>query len=130
VTVNLAGLDHLVLTVRDTDATCAFYADVLGMEAVEFEGGRVALHFGGHKINLHKAGAEYVPHAGAPTPGSGDFCLITETPIAEVAAHLEAKGVVIERGPIARQGAQGPILSVYFRDPDGNLVEVGSYREG
>lgn len=128
--VGVTGLDHLVLTVRDLAATCAFYSDVLRMEVVEFDDGRTALHFGDQKINLHRAGAEFVPHAAAPAPGTGDFCLITETPMAEVVAHLEAKGVAVERGPVGRQGARGPILSIYFRDPDGNLVEVASYREG
>ncbi len=119
-------LDHLVLTVRDVDATCAFYERALGMETVTFAGGRKALAFGGQKINLHQAGHEFEPKAAHPTPGSADLCLITETPLAEVVAHLTACGVAVEEGPVPRTGARGPITSVYVRDPDGNLVEVAN----
>lgn len=123
---NIDRIDHLVLTVKDIDAACDFYARVLGMRRVEFEG-RVALAFGRQKINLHLAGREFEPKALRPTPGSGDFCLITETPLAAVIEHLEACDVPIEKGPATRTGATGPILSVYFRDPDANLVEVSNY---
>lgn len=119
-------IDHFVLTVKDIEATCRFYARALGMRRVEFEG-RVALAFGRQKINLHRAGHEFEPKASKPTPGSGDFCLITETPLAAVVEHLASCGVAIEKGPTTRTGATGPILSVYFRDPDGNLVEVSNY---
>jgi len=119
-------IDHLVLTVKDIAATCDFYARVLGMRRVEFEG-RVALAFGRQKINLHLAGREFEPKALRPTPGSGDFCLITETPLVAVIEHLKACDVPIEKGPATRTGATGPILSVYFRDPDANLVEVSNY---
>jgi len=119
-------IDHLVLTVRDIDKTCAFYERVLGMRRAAFEG-RVALAFGRQKINLHLAGHEFEPKAAHPTPGGGDFCLITETPLAQVIAHLDACQVAIEKGPAQRTGATGPILSVYFRDPDANLVEVSNY---
>ncbi len=97
------------------------------MEKVVFAGGRTALAFGRQKINLHPAGDEYVPHAANPAPGSGDLCLITETPIAHVIAHLGACGVAVEEGPVPKTGATGPITSVYFRDPDGNLIEVANY---
>ena len=120
-------LDHLVLTVRDIDASIAFYAKVLGMEAVSFGAGRRALAFGQQKINLHPAAAPHRPHAAAPTPGSADLCLITATPVAEVIRHLDAHGVAIEEGPVARTGATGAIMSVYFSDPDGNLIEVSNY---
>ncbi len=120
-------LDHLVLTVRDIDATIAFYVDLLGMEAVSFGDGRRALAFGRQKINLHPASAPLAPHAATPMPGSADLCLITETPLAEVIAHLQRAHVAIEQGPVPRTGASGPILSVYFRDPDGNLIEVSNY---
>jgi catechol 2,3-dioxygenase-like lactoylglutathione lyase family enzyme len=120
-------IDHFVLTVRDLEATCAFYSRVLGMEAVTFAGGRKALAFGSQKLNLHQAGREFEPKADRATPGSGDFCLITMVPIAEVIAHLEACGVEIIEGPVAKTGATGPIRSVYFRDPDRNLVEVSNY---
>ena len=120
-------IDHFVLTVRSIDATVAFYRDALGMEVVRFGEGRVALAFGEQKINLHQAGAEFEPKAETPTPGSGDFCLITSEPLEAVQAHLEAAGVVIEDGPVPRTGAMGLIESLYFRDPDGNLVEVSRY---
>ncbi len=120
-------IDHMVLTVADRDATCDFYSRVLGMEKVEFAGGRVALGFGKQKINLHPADAPYTPRAENPMTGAGDLCLITETPLADVIAHLQAEGVEIIEGPVAKTGAQGAITSVYFRDPDENLVEVSNY---
>lgn len=120
-------LDHLVLTVHDIDATLAFYVDVLGMDAVTFGAGRRALGFGQQKINLHPAAAPLEPHAVRPLPGSADLCLITGTPIADVMVHLQGRGVAIEQGPVSRTGATGPIMSVYFRDPDGNLIEVANY---
>ena len=123
-------LDHLVLTVADIDATCAFYGRVLGMEKVVFAGGRVALCFGRQKINLHPAGNEYQPCAAHPRAGSGDLCFITETPLSDVQAHLAECGVEIIEGPAPKTGATGPITSVYFRDPDGNLIEVSNYEPG
>ena len=120
-------LDHLVLTVRDMEATCEFYAKVMGMEVVTFAGGRKALHFGAQKMNLHEYGNEFEPKADHPTPGSADLCFITQTPIAEVVAHLERCGVPIINGPVPRTGATGRIMSVYFRDPDQNLIEVSNY---
>ena len=120
-------LDHFVLTVRDIEATCRFYADVLGMAEVTFAAGRRALAFGMQKINLHQAGREFEPKARNPVPGSADFCLIAASPLAEVIAHLEVHGVAIIEGPVAKTGARGPMQSVYFRDPDGNLVEVSNY---
>jgi catechol 2,3-dioxygenase-like lactoylglutathione lyase family enzyme len=120
-------LDHLVLTVADVDATVEFYTRVLDMEEITFQGDRRALAFGTSKINLHRAGHEFSPKATRPTPGSADLCLIAETPIDMIAAELRMKGVEIEEGPVSRTGATGPITSVYFRDPDGNLIEVGTY---
>ncbi len=119
-------IDHFVLTVRDPEASCAFYARVLGMHPVTFAGGRKALAFGNQKINLHQAGREFEPKAERPVPGSADFCLITSVPLAEVMAHLESCGVAIIEGPVDRTGATGPLRSVYFRDPDLNLVEVSN----
>jgi catechol 2,3-dioxygenase-like lactoylglutathione lyase family enzyme len=124
--MRIDSLDHLVLTVADVDASCAFYARALGMEVVTFTGGRKALAFGRQKINLHPHGREFEPKALHPTPGSGDVCLLTATPLAEVVAHLAAEGVAVIDGPVRRTGATGPILSVYFRDPDGNLIEVAN----
>src|SRR5258707_736726 len=86
-------LDHLVLTVRDIDATIAFYVRVLGMDAVSFGAGRRALAFGQQKINLHPAATPFRPHAARPTPGSADLCLITSTSMPEVLVHLERHGV-------------------------------------
>lgn len=117
-------LDHLVLTVADVEASCAFYARVLGMEVVTFGQGRKALAFGRQKINLHRHGHEFEPKARTPTPGSADLCLLIDTPIDQAQAQLQALGVAIEEGPVARTGATGPITSLYFRDPDGNLIEV------
>lgn len=120
-------IDHFVITVKDEDASCDFYARVLGMEPVTFAGGRRGLAFGNQKINLHPAGREYEPKARTALPGTGDFCLITSVPLGELIAHLGACGVPIELGPVPKTGATGPIRSVYFRDPDGNLVEVSNY---
>ncbi len=125
--MKIERLDHLVLTVRDVEATVAFYVSVLGMEPVTFGAGRRALRFGQQKINLHPASALFEPHAARPTPGSADLCLITSTPVAGVIADLEKAGVAVEEGPAPRAGALGGITSVYFRDPDGNLIEVSSY---
>lgn len=123
------SLDHSVLTVRNIGVTCDFYAQVLGMEVITFAQGRKALRFGNQKFNLHPAGREFEPKAGRPTPGSADFCLITTTPMAQVVEHLKRCGVEILEGPVAKTGATGPIESVYFRDPDDNLVEVSRYSE-
>ncbi|KAA0574272.1 VOC family protein [Azospirillum sp. Sh1] len=125
--MRIARIDHLVLTVASIEATCAFYSDVLGMEVVTFAGGRRALSFGAQKINLHEVGREFEPKAARPTAGSGDFCLIADTPLEEVIAHLQVRGIAIEEGPVNRTGATGPIRSVYFRDPDDNLVEIANY---
>ena len=125
--VSISHIDHVVLTVADIDATIGFYERALGMRAVTFGAGRRALEFGQNKINLHPAGKEFVPHAARPTPGSADLCLIAATPLDSVIAHLTAQGITIEQGPVQRTGAAGPILSVYFRDPDDNLIEVATY---
>ncbi|MEV0067588.1 VOC family protein [Amycolatopsis sp. NPDC050768] len=120
-------LDHLVLTVADVEATVAFYTRVLGMAEVTFKGGRKALAFGTSKINLHQAGHEFEPKALRPTPGSADLCLITENALDAVIEELRRAGVPIEEGPVERTGATGDIRSVYFRDPDENLIEVSNY---
>ena len=125
-TVVIDRLDHLVLTVRDVEASIRFYARVLGMRREDFGKGRVALHFGRQKINLHPHPSPIDPKAEFPTPGSADLCFITETPLPAVIDHLNEQGVAIELGPVARTGAEGPIRSIYFRDPDGNLIEVAN----
>ena len=127
--IQLSHIDHLVLTVADLDRTCAFYEKTLGMRRDEFKPGRFALYFGSCKINLHPAErvvADNLPQN--PTPGSADLCLIAETPIDVIAAHLKACGVEIREGPSERSGATGPILSVYFYDPDSNLIEVSNQK--
>jgi len=128
-TVRIDRIDHLVLTVRDVEATCAFYARVLGMQIVTFGAGRKALAFGKQKINLHQAGREFEPKAASPTPGSADICLIAATPLADILAHLEHCNIALVEGPVARTGATGSIESIYFRDPDQNLIEVSRYVE-
>ena len=122
-------LDHLVLTVRDIEATCEFYTRVLGMTVETFGQDRKALRFGRQKINLHQLGQEFEPKARQPTPGSGDLCFITSALLEQVIDHLRSRGVEIIEGPVPRTGATGPILSVYFRDPDGNLFEISNYRK-
>ena len=125
--ITINRLDHLVLTVADIEATCAFYTGVLGMEVVTFGEGRKALSFGAQKINLHQAGKEFEPKSQHPTPGSADLCFISDTPLDAVAVHLEACGVAIEEGIVPRTGATGPIQSIYIRDPDQNLIEISTY---
>jgi len=127
--MKIIGLDHLVLTVRSIAQTCDFYERALGAQVMTFGEGRTALQLGDNKINLHEAGNEFEPKAAMPTPGSGDICLITSAPLADVAQHLRALGIEIEEGPVARTGARGPIMSIYIRDPDGNLIEIASYDE-
>lgn len=123
----IRSIDHFVLTVASIEATCDFYARALGF-GVEVFGPekRTALTFGSQKINLHEVGREFVPRARVATAGSGDFCLLSDTPVTEVAAHLTTLGIEIEEGPVPKTGATGPLTSIYFRDPDGNLVEVSN----
>lgn len=118
-------LDHIVLCTKDVPATIRFYERVLGMEPREERPGKWSLHFGRNKISLQDAAAS-PSIARDAIAGSGNFCLLTETPMADVVAHLQAQGVAIVEGPGERAGAAGPILSVYFRDPDGNLIEVSN----
>jgi len=120
-------IDHVVITANDLDRTLDFYTRVMGMEAITFAGGRRGLAFGRQKINLHQAGREFEPRALKPTPGSLDLCFITGTPLEQVVARLKENGVVIAEGPVQKTGALGPMMSVYFRDPDGNLIEVSNY---
>jgi catechol 2,3-dioxygenase-like lactoylglutathione lyase family enzyme len=135
-------IDHLVITCRSVKATIRFYTEVLGMREVTFGSGRKALAFGRQKINLHPMGqaagratpataaatTEAVAAVAAqPTPGSADLCLIVTEPVDAVLAHLAACGIPVDQGPVMRTGALGPIQSVYIRDPDGNLIELGRY---
>lgn len=122
-------IDHIVITAFDVERTIDFYSKVMGMEPITFAGGRRGLAFGRQKINLHQSGREFEPKALKPTPGSMDLCFITETPLAQVISHLKSHGVAVARGPVEKTGALGPMMSVYFRDPDGNLIEVSNYGE-
>lgn len=124
--ITIDRLDHLVLTVADIDVTVEFYTKVLGMRELTFNDRR-AVGFGRQKINLHQVGHEFEPRAHRATAGSGDFCLIANEPLAEVMGHLAALHVPIELGPVERTGALGKMLSIYFRDPDQNLIEVSNY---
>ena len=128
-TIRIDRLDHLVLTVASIADTCEFYERVLGMEVTRFGEGRTALKFGRQKINLHEVGREFTPRAAYATAGSGDLCLISASALDGVIEHLESCGVSIIEGPVGKTGATGPIRSVYFRDPDGNLIEVSEYIE-
>ena len=97
------------------------------MELKRFAGGRVALHFGNQKINLHKAGAEFEPKAARPTPGSADLCLVLDGSLVQAVATLQSEKIELIEGPVERNGAVGSMQSIYFRDPDGNLIEVSEY---
>jgi catechol 2,3-dioxygenase-like lactoylglutathione lyase family enzyme len=121
------SIDHVVLTVKDIEKTCEFYSKVMGMEIVAFGEGRKALTFGTQKINLQKLGRESTLIADKPTSGSADICFVSSLPLTDVVAHLNACGVKLIGGPVERSGARGPMMSVYFRDPDMNLVEVSHY---
>jgi len=123
----ITHIDHLVLTVQSLERTCSFYERVLGFDRKDKPGKPTALSFGSCKINVHQIGHTFEPKAHAPTPGSGDFCLITDRSIEDLVEHLRSLDVPIEEGPLKRNGAQGEMMSVYFRDPDQNLVEVSHY---
>ena len=122
----ITGIDHLVLTVRDVDHSVEFYTRALGATTITFAGTRKAIRVGDQKINLQTLGQELRNHA---CTGSGDVCLITDWPPARVVSHLNAQGIEILEGPVQKSGAMGPITSVYFNDPDGNLIEIGSYEK-
>ena len=122
----ISHIDHLVLTVADIEASVAFYRRVLKLRDETFAGGRRSVNFGDQKINLQTLGMEKRNRAAT---GSGDLCLITTWPLGDVIAHLEAEKVEILEGPVAKIGGRGPMMSVYFNDPDGNLIEISSYDE-
>lgn len=120
-------IDHLVLTVSDISTTIRFYEEVLGFSAVTFKQNRKALIFVAQKINLHQQEMEFEPKASRPTPGSADLCFITSTPINDVVSEILQAGISIVEGPVERTGATGEIMSIYIRDPDGNLIEISQY---
>jgi catechol 2,3-dioxygenase-like lactoylglutathione lyase family enzyme len=128
--MEITAIDHLVLTVKDMGRTVEFYCRSLGMKKEVFDNGRLALRFGRQKINLHQAGQEFEPKAESPQPGSADLCLVTAAPLEEAMAEIRACGIRIEEGPVDRTGAGGPMRSFYIRDPDGNLIEIASYKGG
>lgn len=126
----VTALDHLVLTVSDIEATLTFYAEVMGMSAEKFQPAdgstRWALKFGNQKINLHAAARPFAPHAAEPLPGSADLCFLSAQSLDLWEDHLTQQHVAIEEGPVARTGATGPLMSLYVRDPDGNLIEISN----
>ncbi|UKB81620.1 VOC family protein [Chryseobacterium sp. MEBOG07] len=125
--MEIKNLDHLVLTVANIDKTIEFYTKIMGFEEVTFGDNRKALIFGNQKINLHQKGNEFEPKAESPTCGSADLCFIAQTNIDDVMEELKQKNVDIIEGIVDRTGAVGKIKSVYFRDPDQNLIEVSNY---
>lgn len=120
----ITAIDHLVLTVRSPQASVEFFARALGLEHITFGAGRLALRVGDQKINLQTLGQEVRNHA---CIGSGDLCLLTDVPIPDVISRLTAAGIAIVEGPVQKSGARGAITSVYFNDPDGNLIEISRY---
>lgn len=122
--IKVTALDHLVLTVTAPEKTAEFYQIILGMELREFGEGRLALHFGQQKINLHRAGHEFEPKAKTPLPGSADLCFLVDGSAKDNASRLIADGINIDEGPVPRTGAMEPVISLYLRDPDGNLIEL------
>ncbi len=124
--MTLENLDHLVLPVSDIDTIAMFYTTYLGMEKRTFGEGRVALHFGNQKINLHPAGWDYEPKARVSIAGSADLCFIVSEQVQLLQADLVDSGVEIIEGPVVRTGATGRLCSIYVRDPDGNLIELSN----
>lgn len=125
--MEIQNIDHIVLTVADIEKSIQFYTRVLGFEVVRFHGNRIALTFGNQKINLHQKGREIEPKADKPTCGSADLCFISITNLEDAIRELEEKRIEIIEGIVERIGAVGKIKSVYFRDPDKNLIELSNY---
>ena len=125
-TIQIRAIDHFVLVVLDVDATVDFYRRATGIEARETAPGRWMLPIGHQKINLQELHHSVDPNTRHPTRGAGDFCLLTDTPIAAVVAHLASEGIALAAGPIRRTGSRHPLLSVYVYDPDENLVEIAN----
>jgi catechol 2,3-dioxygenase-like lactoylglutathione lyase family enzyme len=127
--MKIDSIDHVVLTVKDIEKTCEFYSKVMCMDVVAFGEGRKALTFGTQKINLQKLGRESTLIADKPTSGSADICFVSSLALTDVVAHLSACGVKLIGGPVERSGARGLMMSVYFRDPDMNLIEISHYTD-
>ena len=135
--VKVNALDHLVINVSDVARSAEWYRKILGMEIKMFDPGngsppRTSLIFGDQKINVRPRDADKVEWftADHEAAGSDDLCFLTAATPEQVVAHLKTHGVVIEEGPVARQGARGMLRSVYCRDPDGSLIEISSYQDG
>ena len=127
--MEITGFDHIVLCVQDVPKTLDFYGRILGMEIVEERPGKFSVRFGSNKISIQDAGTRPIL-ADKTVPGSGNFCLLTKLPIGEVAENLRSHDVEIVEGPAERQGAVGKLMSIYFHDPDGNLVEISNRMSG
>lgn len=128
--MRIAGVDHVVLYADDVEALAGFYADVLDAPVVEYGDGWLSVRFRAGAVNVRPADGDFDLVNDAPTVGAGDFCLVAETSIEAVVERLESKGVEVVEGPVERPGARGPMTSVYFSDPEGNLAEVATYPDG
>ena len=130
--MKLEKIDHVVITVKDLNKTIDFYTNILGMKLEEFSSSldnkqiRYAVSFGSQKINIHEEKKPIKPNALNPSSGSMDICFISKNKINNWVHHLVKKGINIEIGPEKKTGALGPILSIYIRDPDFNLIEISN----
>lgn len=126
---SIRSIDHIVITVNDINKTVNFYTEVMNMKleiytAKNDNTKRISFSFGNQKINIHSYAKPHKEHAKIPTPGSADICFLTNSPIKDWVKYLSMKGINIIEGPVERNGANGQILSIYVRDPDGNLIEI------
>lgn len=127
--VAVEAIDHVVFIVDDIEETASFYTTILGMERRD-RSELTELHFGTQKIHLHPTDSGYELEASNDKPGTNDVCFLTDTPLRTLISHLERHDIDVEEGPVERQGATSELLSVYFRDPDGNLIEVSRPIDG
>jgi catechol 2,3-dioxygenase-like lactoylglutathione lyase family enzyme len=125
--MQILEMDHFVLTTKNIKACLRFYTETLGMEQKEIKG-RFTLWFGSHKINIHTRPAEFLPAADQPVPGSLDLCFEIEDDIEIVFADLKSKSAPLVSDIVERNGSKGKMRSIYLRDPDGNLIELASYK--
>ena len=127
----ILGIDHILLNINDMEKTISFYRDVMGMTVKEFQpvdGGetRKSLSFGNQKINLHHVKSPYKPHAKNSLSGTIEICFLSSTPLEKWESIFLKNGIEIEDGPVKKTGATGPIMSLYIRDPDKNLIEISN----